>query len=248
MHFAALLAAWALTAVACGDDDKTAGQNPLSEAEEQEQLAALRAEIESMIGLDGPVATCRALGLGAKPCGGPWRYVIYSTARTDSAILVEKVERYNAWEADMNTRYGRISDCALVVEPALGTRDGQCVAVDPSMPQMLVPASDMATGTKSDPFTVGAVRIEGDLLTVEVRFSGGCAQHDFTLLDTGVATRSIPPQHRLRIVHDAHGDSCEAYLSRTLTFDISPLRKVYSSLDRVAVQIEGIEGTTLYTF
>jgi hypothetical protein len=81
-----------------------------------------------------------------------------------------------------------------------------------------------------------------------VHFSGGCAQHDFTLLDTGVATRSIPPQHRLRIVHDAHGDSCEAYLSRTLTFDISPLRKVYSSLDRVAVQIEGIEGTTLYTF
>ena len=95
MHFAALLAAWALTAVACGDDDKTAGQNPLSEAEEQEQLAALRAEIESMIGLDGPVATCRALGLGAKPCGGPWRYVIYSTARTDSAALVEKVERRN---------------------------------------------------------------------------------------------------------------------------------------------------------
>ena len=77
---------------------------------------------------------------------------------------------------------------------------------------------------------------------------GGCAEHSFTLLDTGIATKSIPPQHRLRLVHDGRGDTCEAYLTRELFFDISPLRKLYSSLDRVVILIEGIEGSTLYTF
>ena len=101
---------------------------------------------------------------------------------------------------------------------------------------------------KSDPFDVGSVRIVGDVLMIEVRYGGGCAEHSFTLLDTGIATKSIPPQHRLRLVHDGRGDTCEAYLTRELFFDISPLRKLYSSLDRVVILIEGIEGSTLYTF
>lgn len=252
MRFSAVVAASIFALSACGADDEGGGKGPLSQAEEQETLVAMRAEIEQMIDASGPLSSCRSLALGAKPCGGPWQYLVYSTAQTDSAALDAKVREYNALESDMNARYGAVSDCALVVEPALGTRDGRCVAVGTDMgltrSDTLLLADGVGVDAKSDPFAVSSVRIEGDVLAVQVRYSGGCATHDFVLLDTGIATRSIPPQHRLRLVHDAHGDACEAYLTRDLFFDISPLRKVYSSLDQIAILIDGVGGTTLYTF
>lgn len=252
MHTFMVILAFILALSACDADDERAGENPLSLAEGQETLAAMRIEIEQMIDASGPVSTCRSLALGAKPCGGPWEYLVYSTAQTDSAALDAKVREYNALESDLNTRYGAVSDCALVVEPALDSRDGQCVAAGTDMgltrSDTLLLADGVGVDAKSDPFDVSSVRIEGDILAVQVRYSGGCATHDFVLLDTGIATRSIPPQHRLHLVHDAHGDACEAYLTRDLFFDISPLKKVYSSLDQVVILIDGVEGTTLYTF
>ncbi len=252
MRFFAGVAASIFLLSACGGDDESTGENPLSQSEEREKLSSMRAEIEQIVDARGPVSTCRSLALGAKPCGGPWQYLVYSIAQTDSAILVQKVRQYNALESDINARFGAISDCALVVEPALGTRDGQCIAVNADMGLTRSDTLQLADGVgidaKSDPFVVSSVRIDGDVLAVQVRYSGGCTKHDFVLLDTGLATRSIPPQHRLRLVHDAHGDSCEAYLTRDLFFDISTLRKVYFSLDQIAILIDGVEGTTLYTF
>ena len=149
-------------------------------------------------------------------------------------------------------RHGSFSDCMLVVEPMLNSRDGQCIVADVGLgltqSDTLALIDGVGVDSQSDPFDVGSVRIVGDVLIVEVRYGGGCAEHSFMLLDTGVATRSIPPHHRLRLVHDGRSDACEAYLTRELFFDISPLRKLYSSLDRVVILIEGIEGSTLYTF
>ena len=238
--------------IACSSGDNGASQEPLLEIQEREQLASLRSEIESMVDVGGQLSTCRSVALGSKPCGGPWQYLIYSAAQTDSVQLVEKVAEYNAREADINMRHGSISDCTLVVEPTLSSRDGQCIAADVGLgltqSDTLTLIDGVGVDSKSDPFDVGFVRIVGDVLIVEVSYGGGCAEHSFTLLDTGVATRSIPPQHCLRLVHDGRGDACEAYLTRELFFDISPLRKLYSSLGRVVILIEGIEGSTLYTF
>ena len=247
-----LLVACMPLVIACSSGDNGASQEPLSETQEREQLSSLRAKIESMVDVNGPLSTCRSVALGSKPCGGPWQYLIYSAAQTDLVQLVEKVAEYNAREADINVRHGSISDCMLVVEPTLSSRDGKCIAADVGLgltqSDTLALIDGVGVDSQSDPFDVGSVRIVGDVLIVEVRYGGGCAEHSFTLLDTGVATRSIPPHHRLRLVHDGRGDACEAYLTRELFFDISPLRKLYSSLDRVVILIEGIEGSTLYTF
>jgi len=112
--------------VACSDSDNATGLEPLSEPQAREALASLRAEIETIVGLSGPLSTCRSIALGAKPCGGPRQYLVYSTAQTDEVLLVEKVAEYNARDADTNARYGGVSDCMLVVKPPLGLRDGQC--------------------------------------------------------------------------------------------------------------------------
>ena len=71
-------------------------------------------------------SNCRVIPVGSKPCGGPWSYAVYSTATTDSAALAVAVQRYNAAEAELNRKLGRVSDCSFVAPPKLDCVDGMC--------------------------------------------------------------------------------------------------------------------------
>lgn len=110
-----------------GSTDTTAHAGPAAGA--GPDLPELRAEVMRLIG-DGAcadVGQCRAIAFGAKPCGGPWQYLAYSTAITDSTALAAAVGRYNAKEAAINRAEGRVSDCSLVSPPKLVRENGRCV-------------------------------------------------------------------------------------------------------------------------
>ena len=59
---------------------------------------------------------CTFIGLGSKPCGGPWEYLIFSTS-VDTATLFTLVNHYNSTEEKLNEAYGRGSDCAIAPAP-----------------------------------------------------------------------------------------------------------------------------------
>ena len=94
------------------------------------QLEALEQEIKAMI--EPPIASnltqCRTIAFGAKGCGGPATYLIYSTARTDERRLRQLVNAYNRRAAERNERLGGISDCLFVSPPPVALVGGQCVA------------------------------------------------------------------------------------------------------------------------
>jgi hypothetical protein len=69
---------------------------------------------------------CRVMPLGAKPCGGPWSYLIYSTATTDSARLAAAVTKYTSYQTDLNRKLGLVSDCQFVPPPQVDCVSGQC--------------------------------------------------------------------------------------------------------------------------
>ncbi len=98
----------------------------------EDDLAKLEAEIMELIG--GADATdasyCQTIAFGSKPCGGPWRYLVYSTQTTDSTLLRSKVERYNRLQAERNRELGLVSDCSLAVRPETGLVEGRCSAVN----------------------------------------------------------------------------------------------------------------------
>ena len=102
-----------------------------SEIRDQATLDAMRQEIEALIGTPDcdDVSSCALLPFGAKPCGGPWSYLVYSKTTVDEAELENLVARYNAFEAEVNRRYGRMSDCSVPPQPVLGCVDGTCVDV-----------------------------------------------------------------------------------------------------------------------
>lgn len=115
------------------DSDPVVGDNngdQRTEEGDRSRLAEMRGEIDALVGdaAGASIEDCRYVGLGSKPCGGPWEYVVYSASSTDSTALAERMTAYKAFEADMNERYGYGSDCSVPNEPVLAFRDGRCVA------------------------------------------------------------------------------------------------------------------------
>jgi hypothetical protein len=92
-------------------------------------MGRLRAEIRATIGEPtcSAATECRALPFGAKPCGGPRAYVIFSRAHTDSTRLARALAQYTALDARRNEAGGMVSDCAVVPPPALACSQNRCV-------------------------------------------------------------------------------------------------------------------------
>lgn len=236
------------------------------EQKDRRQLRKMRAAIDEAVGEAGceDVEDCRFIALGAKPCGGPWEYLVYSVTQTDAVGLAEQVAAYNRFESQMNSKYGYASDCALPPEPQLGCVEGRCVDLnraavvkpndEPQDPPQSEPlgllrlVDTSAAVPESDPYRLHEAVIDGDELRALVSFSGGCAAHDFALWATPVTLRSMPPQKVLALTHDGHGDMCEAALRRELRFDLAPLKKMHPELERLVVRLDGLDKRLEYVF
>lgn len=71
---------------------------------------------------------CLFTGLGSKPCGGPWEYLIYSST-VDTSTLLDLVDKYNAMEKELNISEGKGSDCSIAPAPdSVACGGGGCIA------------------------------------------------------------------------------------------------------------------------
>lgn len=77
------------------------------------------------------------------------------------------------------------------------------------------------------PIEVSAASVEGDTLSVEVSHGGGCEEHLYGLCWEPDWAESHPVQVRLEVLHEDNDDGCEAYLTTTVTFDLTPLAEEY---------------------
>ena len=111
-------------------DQRTEDGDQRTEESDRAKLVEMRGEIDALIGeaAGASIADCRYAGLGAKPCGGPWEYIVYSVSSTDSTALAIRLTEYDAFEAEMNELYGYVSDCSVPAIPVLAYEDGRCIA------------------------------------------------------------------------------------------------------------------------
>lgn len=97
-----------------------------------DELESLLQEIVAEIG-EARASTsesCRSIAFGAKPCGGPWRYLIYSVEDSDERRLQDLVARYNQLDQWRNLEEGVISDCSIEMPPHVVIGFGKCQALD----------------------------------------------------------------------------------------------------------------------
>ena len=71
--------------------------------------------------------TCYSVGVGAKPCGGFWEYLIYSNS-IDIPSFLTKIEELNDLEKSYNEKYMIQSDCFIAMPPSsIDCVEGKCV-------------------------------------------------------------------------------------------------------------------------
>jgi hypothetical protein len=73
--------------------------------------------------------TCYSVGVGSKPCGGFWEYVIYSNS-IDVVSFLSNVETLNDLEKKYNEKYSIQSDCFIAMPPSdITCVDGKCTGI-----------------------------------------------------------------------------------------------------------------------
>ena len=111
-----------VTILSCEED--STGQELL------DQMNAVHAEIEALIELDCTEGTtCATLPMRIKPCGGPWLYIVFSTA-TDEVELQKLIDEFNSLNQKYNGVTGVVSDCSIVNPPEVACVEGVCRVID----------------------------------------------------------------------------------------------------------------------
>lgn len=75
-----------------------------------------------------------------------------------------------------------------------------------------------------DPIYLHEAFVDGDCLHLKISYSGGCRDHTIDLARMNAwytGSASIPT---FEIRHDANDDLCEAYFTKELAFDLTPLK------------------------
>lgn len=75
---------------------------------------------------------CASLPLGSKPCGGPWRYLVYSKTRVHEIELQAKAIQLALYEEEYNREYRRMSTCELAPTADPACVNDECVDLNQS--------------------------------------------------------------------------------------------------------------------
>ena len=129
---------------------------------------------------------------------------------------------------------------------ALGCRESM---VAPGVPESNVVVAD-GRNRGDDPYVVNSAAVDGDELTIEVSYAGGCRRHDFTLVISKTFRESDPVQLPAVLAHEANGDSCEAWITESLGFNLALVRACYQQFygpgwGKVVLRITSVSGDDL---
>ena len=110
----------------CDDSDHLTLQET-----QQQEIDKLKVEIKAMA--DASVCseefTCYSVGIGAKPCGGFWEYIVYSSS-IDVETFLAKIKILNEKENEYNKKYSIQSDCFMAMPPSsISCIEGKCTGI-----------------------------------------------------------------------------------------------------------------------
>jgi len=115
--------AWGLLSSSLNGSNVDAAQQ-----DDSERLKELHSVIEKEIGTPSAnePSQCKLIAFGSKPCGGPARYLVYSTMKTNEDRLKQLVSEFNQRAKKINEERKILSDCRFVTEPRLEFVGGVC--------------------------------------------------------------------------------------------------------------------------
>jgi hypothetical protein len=96
---------------------------------------------------------------------------------------------------------------------------------------------------ENDNYSIVNAFIDGNILNLDVTYSGGCKTHNFELIGSNMVAKSLPPQRNVLLVHHANGDDCRELMGERIKFNIQNL--AFDGKD-VMLIINGYKNEILY--
>ena len=98
--------------------------------------------------------------------------------------------------------------------------------IEPSVGKVFIGNAGDRFGTDEFALNTASI-INGDTLTINVSYGGGCEIHEMTLVVSESFLESFPVQLHVSLVHNANGDTCAAWLTEDHNFDLTPIKTMY---------------------
>lgn len=123
-----------LSAICVGTANCTSLEKPPAEGSTTRQkMDQVMTQITQLIGNANCTDStqCAALAIGAKPCGGPHSYRVYSTLNTDTQKLTQLSLQFKSLNKKYNKESGLMSDCMMVMPPPVACIKNTCQVTQP---------------------------------------------------------------------------------------------------------------------
>lgn len=90
----------------------------------------------------------------------------------------------------------------------------------------------------ANPFRILSAEINNDCLAITLSYSGGCGIHEFIMSYSELPSFS-PYTGTLTLSHNAHRDMCEAWITKTISYDLTALQRDGSDMVRLSLKKAG---------
>ena len=102
--------------------------------------------------------------------------------------------------------------------------------------------------SQSDKFDILDVKISGNIMTLKIGYSGGCKNHEFSIIGSQMISKSLPPIRNIQLIHNSNDDSCENYVTQNLDIDISNLAYKKVNGSDIILKLNGWKERIVYTY
>lgn len=102
--------------------------------------------------------------------------------------------------------------------------------------------------TESAPITIESAEIRGNLLYLDVSYSGGCEEHYFRVIGSQMIAKSMPPIRGIKLIHDNNSDSCKKLEKVKLEINIKELAYKQEQGSEIYLNIDGLDQKLLYKY
>ena len=101
-------------------------------------------------------------------------------------------------------------------------------------------------GNNKSTYEIKSAAIAGDILSLNISYTGGCKEHSFELISNGLYAKSLPPQITVYLKHQSNDDTCEKTIEKTITYNISKLQ--YPGQHTLLIRIITFKEKTAYNY
>ena len=114
-----------------------------------------------------------------------------------------------------------------------------------SIKEVIINSAFVKSDSLMKTMKINKVRINGDVLAIDVQYSGGCKDHEFDLYFTGNYMKSFPPQAELFLIHENNGDMCRKLIMKTLYFS---LKNIQTKDGELYIRIDDYKEFLIYKY